>query len=89
MELEWDAKKRLANKAKHGVDFADADYVLSDPNALTIPDDRHDEERFVTIGAGPTGRLLVVVHTDRGDKVRVISARKANDREQAKYRGET
>lgn len=89
MELEWDEKKRAANKAKHGVDFADADYVLSDANALTIPDNRHSEPRFVTIGAGPTGRLLVVVHTDRGDKARIISARKANDQEQAKYRGET
>ncbi len=87
MELEWDDSKRAVNKAKHGVDFADADYVLSDLQALTIFDNRHKEDRLVTIGAGPTGRLLVVVHTRRGDTVRIISARKANEREQEKYRG--
>ncbi|MBI5136882.1 MAG: BrnT family toxin [Nitrospirae bacterium] len=87
MELEWDERKRADNLAKHGVDFADADYILSDANALTIPDHRHAESRFVTIGAGPTGRPLVVVYTHRGDRIRIISARKANDREQAKYRG--
>lgn len=86
MGLEWDETKRKANNAKHGVDFADADYVLTDERAITIEDGRQTEERFVTIGKGPTGRLLVVVFTRRADKIRIISARKANDREQEKYR---
>ena len=85
MRLEWDERKRAANRAKHGVDFADAEHVLTDARALTIPDDRKGEARSVTLGMGPLGRLLVVVHTRRADAVRVISIRKANARERAKY----
>jgi uncharacterized DUF497 family protein len=85
-DFEWDLLKARANRRHHGVDFADAVFVLEDPRALTIMDDMEtDEERFVTIGTDVLGRVLVVVHTWRGEKVRLISARKATSRERRAY----
>lgn len=87
MELEWDQRKAVANLRKHGVDFADAVTVLHDDRAITVPDERSDEERFVTIGTDALGRLLVVVYTWREDRVRIISARSATPRERSQYEG--
>ena len=85
MNFEWDRKKAKLNLEKHGVDFADAAIVLDDPNAVTICDLDHDEERFVTIGMDSHGRIMVVIYTWRGDVIRLISARKATKQERKQY----
>ena len=84
-DAEWDPRKAAANLRKHGVDFADAATVLCDERAVTIRDEDADEERYVTIGADATLRILVIVYTWRGDNRRIISARKANAREARAY----
>jgi uncharacterized DUF497 family protein len=87
VEFEWDPKKAAANLRKHGVSFEDAATVFGDPLAGTIPDPMHstDEPRFVTIGMTPAQRLIVVVHTDRGDRIRIVSARPATRAEKKKH----
>ncbi|ASC73912.1 hypothetical protein XM38_048860 [Halomicronema hongdechloris C2206] len=85
MVYQWNRDKAAANLRKHSVDFADAVPVFSDDLAITIPDERFDEERFVTIGLDAFGRVLVVVYTLRGDEIRVISARKATRQERRQY----
>ena len=85
MVYQWNRDKATVNLRKHGIDFADAVSVFSDDLALTIPDERFDEERFVTIGLDGFGRVLVVVYTLRGEAIRVISARKANRQERQQY----
>ena len=85
-EYEWDDRKARANLREHGVDFADAVSILEDPRALTISDDGEaEEERSVTIGRDLLGRILVVVHTWRGERIRLISARKSTPRERRVY----
>jgi len=88
MDYEWDPNKAKANLDKHGVDFADAVTALEDDVAITIEDDYPDEERFITIGMDALGRILIVVYTWRGGKLRLISARKATPRERKQYEGE-
>ncbi len=88
MTYQWDGEKAAANLRKHGIDFADAVSVFADDLAITIPDERYDEERFITIGVDAFGRILVVVYTWRGDEIRLISARKATRREQKQYEEE-
>ena len=88
MNFEWDPRKAVANRRKHGIDFADAATVLHDELAVTVFDDDPDEERFVTIGADALGRLLVVVFTWRSHRIRLISARPATVRERRRYEGE-
>jgi uncharacterized DUF497 family protein len=85
MTYQWDGDKAAANLRKHGIDFADAVSVFADDLAITIPDERFDEERFITVGMDAFGRVLVVVYTWRGDEIRVISARKATRREREQY----
>ena len=85
MECEWDRRKALANLRKHGVHFADAAMVLYDDSALTVIDDDPREERFVTLGGDALGRILVVVYTWRGERIRLISARKATPTERKEY----
>ncbi len=77
MEFEWDAKKAKANLRKHRVSFAEATTALRDPLAKTArdPDHSENEDRYVTFGISTQGRLLVVAHTERGENIRVISAR--------------
>jgi len=87
VEVEWDSRKAAANLRKHGVDFADAATVVYDDQAVTIPEERSDEERFVTIGMDALGRVLVVVYTWRDERLRLISARKATPRERRQYEG--
>jgi len=85
--FEWDAYKATANLAKHGVSFEEAATVFSDPFSLTISDPAHSqaEDRFITLGWSHRRKLLVVVHTERGDNLRVISARRASRRERKTY----
>ena len=87
VEVEWDPEKARLNLQKHGVDFADAGTAFHDEMAITIPDDDPDEERFVTLAADALGRLLVIVYTWRGPRVRLISARPATRRERSQYEG--
>lgn len=86
MEYEWDPRKAVQNLRKHGVDFADAVIALEDENALTIEDRGYEEPRFKTLGMGPELNVLLVVWCERrGNRIRVISARKADRREQHQY----
>ena len=85
MVYQWNRDKAAANLRKHGIDFADAVSVFSDDLAITIPDERFEEERFVTIGVDAFGEILVVVYTMRDDEIRIISARKATRQERQQY----
>ena len=83
MAFAWDPVKDTANRRKHRVDFHEAATVLEDNLSTTFPDPDHsrDEQRYVTIGRSTRGRTLVVAHADRGDTIRIISARRATRRE--------
>lgn len=87
MIYEWDAEKAKLNLRKHGVSFEDAATVFVDPLALTFPDPYHTggEEREITIGHSTTGWVVFVAHCQRGNRVRIISARKATRRERKQY----
>jgi uncharacterized protein len=89
--FEWDeASKAGINFRKHGVRMPEAIPVFDDPYAITITDDESDpdEQRFVTLGMGAMGRLLVVVYTWRGQNIRIISARPAEVHEIEHYEAE-
>jgi uncharacterized DUF497 family protein len=75
MDYEWDEEKARTNARKHDVDFADAVGVFDDPHALSMRDATPNEERFIAVGADLLGRILVVVYTYRGERIRIISAR--------------
>ena len=79
MQFDWDPLKAARNLIKHGVSFDEATTVFGDPFAGTIADPLHSvgEMRFVTAGNSASGRLLVVVHTDRAEAIRIVSARRA------------
>ncbi|MDH3743546.1 MAG: BrnT family toxin [Acidobacteriota bacterium] len=86
MLYEWDPDKARRNRETHGVSFPDAVGVFEDELAVTLPDPFvHTEKRFITMGRDPLGRLLVVVYTWRGDRIRLISARKSTGRERRQY----
>ena len=87
LEFQWDNRKATENLRKHNVAFQEATTVFSDFFSLTIPDPSHSqsEERLVTTGYSEKQRLLVVVHTERGDVIRIISARKATSYERKTY----
>ncbi len=86
MSIEFDPVKAKTNLRKHGVSFAHAEQALRDPMALTIEDpDARGEQRFVTLGSDALGRVLVVIHTQREERTRVISARKASRGEADRY----
>jgi len=86
MEYEWDPAKAAANLRKHKVDFADAVLALEDPLARTVHDpDASGEERYVSLGSDPTGRLLVTVFTRRKKRIRIISSRLASPAERRHY----
>lgn len=87
MHFEWDPKKATANRNKHGVTFVEASSALRDVFSATAhdPDHSDDEERFVTFGVSSQGRLLTVAHTDRGNAIRIISARLATNIERQIY----
>ena len=85
--FEWDPKKARLNIKTHAVSFDEASTAFRDPLSRTIDDPLHsdDEERFVLIGQSIRGRLLVVVHTERSDRIRIISARLATKKERFRY----
>jgi len=86
MEFEFDPNKARLNQLKQGVSFAHAEQALRDEMAVTIEDpDAIGEQRFVTLGSDALGRLLIVVHTQRGERTRLISARKASPGESEQY----
>lgn len=87
LTYEWDRQKARSNLRKHGVSFEEAITVLGDPLSLTIVDPLHSEgeDRLVTIGLSILRRMLVVVHIERGDNIRVISARVATSQERNAY----
>jgi uncharacterized DUF497 family protein len=87
MRIDDDPGKDAANKSKHGVSLAYADQVLADPKRLVVRDIRFDygEPRYVAYGMAE-GRIWVCVYADWGETIRVISVRKANDREQRRHR---
>jgi hypothetical protein len=77
MEFEWDPKKAEANKRKHGISFHEAATIFGDPLAITFVDPDHslDEVRYLTFGLSRFNQMMVVSHTQRGEKLRIISAR--------------
>lgn len=85
--FEWDTKKARQNIKAHGISFDEASTAFRDALSRTIDDPLHSEgeERFVLIGHSIRGRLLVVVHTERGDRIRIISARLATRKERLTY----
>jgi hypothetical protein len=85
--IVWDPAKALVNKEKHGVDFEEAATVFRDPLLLVQPDVVHslDEERWLALGKSARQLLLVVVHTDNDQTIRIISARKAEPKERRRY----
>lgn len=87
LKFEWDSRKAQINKRKHGITFEQASTIFGDPLSLTIPDPAHSigEDRFVTIGASVNGKLIVVVHVDYDDIIRIISARNATRNEKRQY----
>jgi len=85
VSFEWDYLKAARNLLKHNIDFADAVAALDDALAITILEESSGEERFVTLGTDALGRLLVVVYTWRGDRIRIISARTATPSERRQY----
>jgi uncharacterized protein len=86
MSVEWDPHKANINLKKHGVSFSDAEAVLFDPNALSFEDlAAQGEQRFIVIGMDHLWRLLVVIYTERSDRIRLISARPATRSERLKY----
>jgi uncharacterized protein len=88
MRLQYDPAKAAANVRKHGVWFADAEGVFNDPLALTLEDpDASGERRYIAIGLGNLGELLVVVYSERADEYRLTSARRATRKERKAYEG--
>ena len=82
--FEWDDAKARINVFAHKITFEIASLVFDDPNAVEERDDDPDEDRFNVTGL-VLGRLVTVTYTDRAPRIRVISARKANRREQTEY----
>ena len=87
MQFKWDTAKAAENLAKHAVSFEEAATVFRDTLSATGADPDHSvgEERFITFGVSTSGRLLVVAHTERGDTIRIISARPATPGERNIY----
>ena len=83
--FEWDAEKAVTNRKIHGITFDEASTAFKDTLSLTIYDPLHSEKenRFILIGSSYKNRLLVIVHTERCDKIRIISARKAKKKREA------
>lgn len=87
MKYIWDRDKAESNQIKHGISFEEATSVFKDPLAITIPDPIHSigEYRYITIGSSVASNLIVVVHTESGYTLRIISARKATKHERRQY----
>lgn len=87
MQFEWDQRKAKLNQEKHGVSFEEAVLVFGDSLSVTISNPDHStlEDRYVTLGITPTNKLLVVIHLDYDEVVRIISARHATKQERKSY----
>jgi len=85
--FEWDSNKARGNIETHGISFDEASTAFGDPLSLTIHDPLHsnEEDRFILLGKSGKNRLLVVIHTERGENIRIISARKATKKERKQY----
>ena len=90
IQFEWDPAKAKMNLRKHGIAFREAATVLRDPLGITIfdPDHSDEEDRFITFGFSTASRLLMVAHTERGEKIRIISARRLTRAEREAYEEE-
>jgi uncharacterized DUF497 family protein len=88
LKFEWDERKAKSNEKRHGVGFEEASTVFADFLSLTIADPMHsdDEERCIIVGKSEKQRVLVVVHTERGDRIRLISACQATAHERKTYK---
>lgn len=87
LTFEWDEKKARENEQKHGVNFEEAKTVFNDPFSITIFDPNHsnNEDRFIDLGISAHRRILIVVYTERGETIRLISSREATRRERQSY----
>jgi uncharacterized DUF497 family protein len=87
IQFEWDSAKAKMNLKKHGVAFREAATVFKDPLGITIfdPDHSDEEDRFITFGFSAAGRLLMVAHTERDERIRIISARGLTRAEREAY----
>ncbi|MGV0027228.1 BrnT family toxin [Phormidesmis priestleyi] len=87
MKFDWDKSKAARNLSKHGVSFEEAETVFHNPLYIDFydPDHSEDEERYLTVGESNRGRLLIVSYTERGDSVRLISAREVTQTEREAY----
>ena len=87
MPFEWDEEKAEINLKKHKVGFEESKSVFGDPFSITVDDPDHsmEEQRFIDIGKSASGKLLVIVYTERGSKIRIISCRKVTPVERRKY----
>jgi len=87
VNFEWDPRKAAQNLRKHGVSFQEAATIFGDPLSVTYQDPDHStaEQRFITVGMSSVGRILLVAHADRGESIRITSARKATRHERKHY----
>ena len=87
MEFEWDPRKNEANIRKHGVAFSEAATVFGDVLSITVPDPDHsqEEDRYIITGMSGQNRLMMVAHLERGERIRIISARGLNRSEKRDY----
>jgi uncharacterized DUF497 family protein len=90
MKFEWGSRKAEINLRKHGVSFLEAGTVFGDELAITVPDPNYskNEDPFITIGWSNRRRLIMLSHTDRGDRIRIISARELTKAERTVYEEE-
>jgi len=90
VQFEWDPKKAKRNKKKHGVSFEEGVTVFYDPLSATFDDPDHSvgEHRYITIGLSSRDRLIVVAHAERGEVLRIISARPATAYERKRHEGQ-
>ena len=90
IQFEWDPAKAKMNLRKHGVAFRETGTVLRDPLGITIfdPDHSDEEDRFITFGFSAAGKLLMIAHTERGKRIRIISARGLTRAEREAYEQE-
>ncbi len=91
LKFEWHPRKAEMNKRKHRVSFEEASTTFADPLSATVfdPDHSHEEDRYITIGFSEQKRLLMVSHTERGDSIRIISARALTPLERQSYEEES
>lgn len=87
LTFEWDSEKARSNLRRHGISFEEASSVFGDPLSITIGDTLHStqEQRFITMGESALKKLIIVSHVDRGDNIRILSARLATKKERKQY----